>query len=353
MATASLGVPCLAASLVFAPAVQEASSDSPRPPPAHFTVLLLEDFRKPGCAQLEQAVAINAAGEAVGSVCAGGAARAAYWSAEGKLTALVEPDVPGDSLASDINDAGVVVGHVVSGAHSAPYLWSAERGRVQLDLALGAVPLSINASGTMAFCFPARNQTLGATWSESAGVSMLQGFEGDVLLRGINAQGDVTGIAGGGERPARGFLRLADGTLRELGAAAGFQHSHGNALNGDGVVVGLCRSQAGDRAARWSSGEPVELLKTLRSGEIDSAAVAINDSGWIVGCEAREENSQRRSRGMLWVGEQAFELDELLIQPQVGGPVEIDAALDINERGQIVGRGRAGGEVRALRLDPR
>jgi uncharacterized membrane protein len=316
-------------------------------------VLVLEDLRTPGCPQFQQAVAINAGGETVGSVCADGAARAAYWSTEGKLTALAQSDAPGDSFAYDINDLGVVVGGAVQGPLRTAFLWTTERGRVELDLGPGAVPVAINAGGTVAFSLPARPDLVGALWTEGSGVSAIGGLSGDVLVRAIGARGSVAGIAGGGTIPARGFLRRADGTLLELAVATGFQHSHGNGLNDEDVVVGLCRSAKGDRAACWTPGAPVALLRTVRGDEAESAAFAINGSGWIVGSESKEESSRRRSRGVLWVAEQAFELDALLVGTEHFGPVEVDVAWDVNERGQIAARGRVAGELRALRLDPR
>jgi hypothetical protein len=144
-----------------------------------------------------------------------------------------------------------------------------------------------------------------------------------------------------------------DGTLLELGVADGFLHSHGNGLNDEDAVVGLCRAEKADRAARWTSSGSVKLLPTVRGENVDSAAFAINHAGWIVGTESKDEGNQRRSRGILWVADEAYELDALVTEPAHLGPFEIDVAWDVNDRGQIAVRGKVGGEVRALRLDPR
>ena len=333
---------------------QEVPKPAPhRPPPVQFTAVLLEDLEPRGCPLFEQAVAINAAGETAGTVCANGAARAAYWSAEGKLTQLAPPDAPGDSFAYDINDQGVVVGGTVRGPERTAFLWTAEHGRVELDLGPGAVPLAIGASGAVAFSAPSHNALIGGIWTEGSGVAAITGLEGDVLVRAIGPTGSVTGIAGGGLIPARGFLRHADGTLLALGVADGFLHSHGNGLNDEDAVVGLCRAEKADRAARWTSSGRVKLLPTVRGENVDSAAFAINHAGWIVGTESKDEGSHRRSRGILWVADEAYELDALVTEPAHLGPFEIDVAWDVNDRGQIAARGRVGGEVRALRLDPR
>jgi uncharacterized membrane protein len=334
---------------------QEAANRPPphRPPPVQFTAVILEDLGTRGCPLFEQAVAINAAGETAGTVCAEGVARAACWSVEGKLTQLAPADAPGDSFAYDINDQGVVVGGTVRGQDRTAFLWSAEHGRVELDLGPGAVPLAIGASGAVAFSLPTRRALVGGIWTEGSGVAAIEGLDGDVLVRAIGPSGSVAGIAGGGSLPARGFLRRGDGTLLELGVADGFLHSHGNGLNDEDAVVGLCRSEKADRAARWTSGGSVKLLPTVRGENVDSAAFAVNHAGWIVGTEAKDEGSQRRSRGILWVADEAYELDALVVEPQHLGPFEIDVAWDVNDRGQIAVRGRVGGEVRALRLDPR
>src|SRR5688572_3993732 len=223
-----MGIGILVA-LGFSPptAALQVEQASRTPPPARYNVAILEDLGTPQCALLEQAVAINAAGETVGTVCADGAARAAHWSAQGKLTQLAPSDAPGDSFAYDLNDHGVVVGGMAQGEARTAFLWSAERGRTELDLGPGAVPLGINASGTVAFSLPSLKEVVGATWSEAAGVSAIRGLRGDVLVRAIGPSGSVAGICGGGATPARGFLLRGDGTLLELAAVDGFLHSHG------------------------------------------------------------------------------------------------------------------------------
>jgi len=351
-----LGIPAAASGLFGDGQEQGAEKGKPaqhRPPPAQFTAVILEDLGAHGCPLFEQAVAINAAGETAGTVCADGATRAAYWSAEGKLTPLAAADAPGDSFAYDINDQGVVVGGTANGAQRMAFLWSAEHGRVELDLGPGAVPLAIGASGAVAFSLPAQHALVGAIWTKGAGVSTIEGLSGDVLVRAMGPGGSVVGIAGGGELPARGFLRRADGTLLELGVPDGFLHSHGNGVNDEDVAVGLCRSDKVDRAARWMPGERAKLLQTVRGEDVDSAAFAINHTGWIVGTESKDDGNRRRSRGILWVADEAYELDELVVEPRHLGPFEIDVAWDINDRGQIAVRGKVGGEVHALRLDPR
>jgi len=327
--------------------------EQPAPPPVRFHVIVLDNLRSAGCATHEEAVAINARGETVGSICLEGTARAAYWSAEGELRLLVDKQSKGDSFALDINDAGVAIGYTAQGSSRSAFRWSIEAGRVELDFPAGAVPLAVDLESMIAFSFPAERAVLSATWHEGADTTPLSGLKGDVLVRDVNRSGSLTGIVGGGALPARAFLQRKGGALLDLGVAPGFGHSHGNGVNDEDVVVGLCRSDSRQQATRWSGDSGPVLLPFAREDDTHSAAFAVNAQGWTVGVEHGQPDSHERSTAVLWIGEVAYELGPLLIQPQQGGPIEVRVAWDVNDQGQIAARGLVAGQERALRLDPR
>lgn len=97
------------------------------------------------------------------------------------------------------------------------------------------------------------------------------------------------------------------------------------AVNARGTVVGWSQTRAGEwHAFRWTGG-PIQDLGTLGGGE--SYATAINSAGDIVG-ESRTASGEERA--FLWRRGRMRDLGTL---PGFRG----STALDINDRGQVVG----------------
>jgi hypothetical protein len=80
---------------------------------------------------------------------------------------------------------------------------------------------------------------------------------------------------------------------------------------------------------------------------------AINDHDWIVG--STEPFPPTATSGLdllatIWIHEQAFDLNALTIDLPDG--VVLNAALDVNDAGQIVGQALVQGALRAFLLHP-
>lgn len=320
-------------------------------PPVRFRVRPLESLGGSGIGLQEQARAINEQGELVGTVVHAGNAIAAHWKANGSLTLLVNGHPEASSLAYDFSDDGIAVGRSVGGSASDPFQWTAASGKQSLGLASGAVPLSINGLQTIAYTFPADVGLDSATWR--LGVTKpISVPVGDVIVRDINASGAVTGIVGGGELPARAFRWSASAGLVSLGLPPSFEHAHGNGINASNVVVGLSRTAARDQATRWNPGAAPLLLAFASSASTRSAAMAVNDQGWIVGVESGDPLDPQASLGVVWIDDRPSALNALLAPMPHGVEVHVTAAFDVNEAGQIAARGFYNGVERALRLDP-
>jgi len=232
------------------------------------------------------------------------------------------------------------------------FRWRPEGELAPLGLPPGLLPLAIASDATLAWSSAQGAPIRGGTWREGADPVPIEGLEGDVLVRAVNAQGVVTGIAGGGELPARAFRWSADAGAVALPTPEGFLHTHGNGIDGSGVVVGLSRGERGDRATRWSLEGAAELLPLADADNTQSVAYGVNDGGWVVGAEYAAPDTFERATAVLWIDGVAYPLDSLIDQPR-GARVHAVIAFAVNERGQIAGRGRFGNQVRAIRLDPK
>jgi hypothetical protein len=332
---------------LLAPALAPQSSA----PPVRFRVKVLETLGGTGAGMREQPRAINEQGALVGSVVYGGNSIAAHWNPSGALTLLVNGQPDASSLAFDLSDDGIAVGRSVGGTTADPFQWTELAGKQTLPLAPGAVPLAINAFQSIGYSFPTDDSLAAATWRLGVNTP-IAGAAGDVIVRDINALGAVTGIAGGGQLPARAFRWSASGGLLELGLPAGYEHAHGNGISDANVVVGLSRSAVRDQATRWNPGSAPLLLPFANAVNTHAAAFAVNSQGWIVGAETGDPAHPDASQGVIWIEDRPSLLNALLEPLPHGVSVDIHAAFDVNEAGQIAARGSYNGVERALRLDP-
>jgi len=321
-------------------------------PPIRFQVNVLDSLGNIHDGPREEAVAINEKGETVGSVCYGYASLAAHWSPDGELTLLSTPQAGGDSFACDINEDGTVVGYAIADAAPQAFLWTANTGKVPLSLPSRAVPLAINDAGTIAYSYPSATTLAAALWSASTGTLPVGGLAGDLLVRDVSVDHSVVGIAGGAGLPARAFRWNLGGGMVELGVPPGFLHSHGNAINDHGFVVGLSRAEERDQATRWAGTSAPVLLAYVRAGDTQSAALAVNNKGWVVGIEFADDASLDESIAVLWIVDTPHDLNQLLKLPAYEPDLRVTCALDVNDQGQIAARGLVNGVERALRLDP-
>lgn len=257
------------------------------------------------------------------------------------------------SRAYGINDAGVVVGESDQ----------AYGGNRAIRSGIGDAPTSLG--------------TLPGGWSSTA--------------FGVNSKGWVAGrsqtfVAGLG-MTNRAFRRDVDGVMVDLGTLDGSTSSEARAISDSGFVVGTAYDRMGNsRAVRWNPDNTIRAIVGLSSGP--SAAYDVNDRGQVVGWAVNAQGVRRAFRtngggtdpgavvdlgglvsngwseayGINLSGDvtgaaqsrsgavHAFYLSDGqgmldIHDDRLGGS---SFGLDINSRGEVVGRVEAGGSSRAF-----
>ena len=168
--------------------------------------------------------------------------------------------------------------------------------------------------------------------------------------RSINDVGEVVGWAQltptDNPGPIHAFI-WSDGEMIDLGTLtgpAGF--SYANDINGARQIVGVSLVPDGNRHAFLAQTAMIDL--GALPGDADSEAFAINRWGDIVGISYDDSCACPR-RAVLWRDGAAIDLNTMI--DRSSGWV-LEEALDINDEGRIVGRGRLNGEQRFFVLEP-
>lgn len=165
------------------------------------------------------------------------------------------------------------------------------------------------------------------------------------LAVGINSVGQIAGLHTINNRSGFFIYDTRDGTF-SLFQVAGT----GGRLNDLGQVVGgLSGNDDGSGRAFLLSGGVVTNLGTLMPSHTYSRASSINNAGQIVGISSESFFTREDERAFIYEGGRMLDLNSLI--PAGAGWV-LNAAGDINEHGQIVGRGRLNGQERAFMLTP-
>ena len=156
----------------------------------------------------------------------------------------------------------------------------------------------------------------------------------------VNDAGQVVGQIEVGLRKYAGLWENGTGT--SLGSLGGYW-SMAHDLTESGVVVGHSEIPGGEtRAFLWENGVMGEL-PTLAA---DSCAYGVNEMRQIVG----DSYASGHYAAVLWQDGTICRLADLLVN---GSGWRVDRALDINDRGQIVGYGIApNGQKHAFLLTP-
>jgi probable HAF family extracellular repeat protein len=251
---------------------------------------ILEELGTIPDAYLINSRGINESGDMVGHTLVTGQYKIFRYTEGNGIEVLGVP--PGHSTADawDINNFGMIAG---SGANF-PYYYSDDDGWVNLG--------------------------------------SLGGAEG--VAYAVNDSGQITGYSNvGGSLTAHTFLydiRDPQPQITDLMPSIGY--SQGRDINNSGQIAGYMYTSS-YRAFRWQDGQ-LEDLGTI-SGMPHSYGFAINDSGQVAAyASSATGNSTRIIRYTDGVGWE-----------QLGGVGEDNIAWGINNRGDVVGRGSAAGEI--------
>jgi probable HAF family extracellular repeat protein len=243
---------------------------------------------------------------------------------QGTMTDLGVPEPGLNGAAAAINDVGDVAGSV-GALGCSPVLWLPE-----------------------------------ARYGLPAGYSELPTIPGQAEgeARDINDFGQVVGsVTSGCDTPNVGshpYLWLPEPAF---GLAAGPHDLLAGVPNDGSLNIALAINSAGEIAGvrledaillePWIWRQGVFEPLPLPPGSASASPSDLNDLGQVVGASGIE--SVEPFRALLWENGEVLDLNDL-IPPGSGWTLE--SATAINERGQIVGRGRLGGEIRAFLLTP-
>lgn len=165
----------------------------------------------------------------------------------------------------------------------------------------------------------------------------------DGRSKGVNNHGDIVGVLGG---PAEAPFLLRDGDLIELKFLQGGDVGGVEAINDHGQMVGWAENRDFEQRAVLWEGSRIVDLGTL-GGEVNQA-MDINNRGQIVGhALVPDQDGEEERHAFLWENGKMFDLNELM-------PANDDWILEeanaINDQGQIAGRGLYRGVDRAFLL---
>lgn len=332
----------LASLSVFLCTMLVPQSKSPR-----FRAVVLEDLGYGG-----EALAINASGVSVGSVkLPTGWRAAARWNAEGALTVLGRGDSAEGCVgsgATGISSDALVAGYTLSiqGAPSAAeWLPSSSAGHVLPP------PGAITAAGVS----PSGHVLVQLNWGK-ADYALLRGgqlrridFTAYGRALSVNSEVRVSGWESSGHA-----FRWTDGVFEDLPPPLGSTLAVGWWITEDGTVIGESGDGEFRRVTFWKLDNAAHVLQPAVVGAKFSQGFCGNASGWIVGAETATTELDphvARTYGALWVSGTGHVLNALI---EAGPPVLCSEAKAVNDRGQIVGKGRFDGVPTELplRLDP-
>lgn len=256
------------------------------------------------------------------------------------------------STARDVNDSGQIVGSSwVATINQPGHAYRVTPGIGMVDLGtLGGTTSEawrINNAGHVVGDAAAASGNLQAfLYTDSAGMVSLAPAAASSHARGISPNGQATGSMTVGNS-WHAFRYVPGVGLTDLGLPAGYSHTYGGAINDLGQVAGTVSlsGTSNPRLFRWTPGAGFQIFG---SSAPFTNCWAINASGTVVGVSPVGGTY----RAVMFADGMGMVDLNTLIDPAIGWSLR--AAIDINDRGQIVGYGMvlATGETHSFRLDP-
>lgn len=281
------------------------------------------------------AYGINDSGSVVGWAETAGGTQNAFLSANGAFQNLALPS-SSDSYAYGINASGTVAGNSVIDGQTQGTIWS---GGTATNLGAGVFATGINDAGVVIGSNGHAFELVNGTFRD---LGLLPGGDWSAAY-GINDAGTVVGYGNVDSVTYRGFVWTATGGMMELGTLGG-SDSEAMAVNDSGEVVGQASLADGSVHAFSAIGAMMTDLGSLGGS---SYAYDINDSGEIVGYSWLS-GSGGDTHAFLYENGAMVDLNSLI---DTAG-WELIAAYGINNAGQIVGEGLYQGQEQAFLLDP-
>ncbi|HKU17082.1 MAG TPA: hypothetical protein VJQ52_21985 [Steroidobacteraceae bacterium] len=321
------------------------------PPDGHYRLTSID---APGGSVTDPA-GLNDRGEVVGSVQGPNGPRAFLWR-DGTFTdlaPLIAPDSPFTSAVA-INNRSQVVGDFID-EQSTFRSYRLSRGTVTV---LAFVPgesatfvHDINDRGQIiADTVDAQFSTRSVLLDRHGAITFLDPFPGAVSasVNDVNDRGVVVG-SNNTQAEQRAVL-WENGAITDLG----IPQSSARSINNRGEIVGFKQAGSGTglRAFLWDDGNFIELplLEPLAQS---TTAFAINNGGAAVGTTVLGNSS---SVATLWEQGAVFNLNDLILATDpLARRVKLESGALINDRGQVVARGRdsrSANVIRAYLLTP-
>lgn len=300
---------------------------------AGYTIQLLPSLPNSG---QDYALGINHSGQVVGYSLVSDGYRACLWE-NGVIHDLGAFGYNANGNLVNINDSGQAIGSV-----EYPYgqgtdfcvIW--QNSQV-INFSPEFFVSNINNSGKVVGSLNGH----AITWQDGV-ISNLGELPGclESYAYSINNLGHVVGCQWYNNGPLPCLWK--DGAIVDLGSLGGVGQPW--SINDNGQVVGGSRSPNGyHHAFLWENG----IMRDLAPESFQSNALSINDLGQIVGNISDSPSSGER--GFLWQDGKMVDLYSLI--SEISGWTKL-SAMDINNYGQIAGRGMYGGRLRAFVMTP-
>ncbi|RYG23468.1 DUF3466 family protein [bacterium] len=299
---------------------------------------------------------LNDHGVVVGyGIDAGGVSRAFSWQ-NGVSTAL--SPLATSSEAYRINNKGQIVGKAATGA-AAPHatLWDTD-GATDLGTLGGdhSFANDINEAGVVAGSAGAEKGSHAFIWTKDGGMVDYGNLNPDdgfqhAGFNGINESGLMVGTAYRLFTPYHAAMaKPGDKALSDIAGPGRYSASMAMAVNDAGTIVGWSNNGSGNGHAAILNGDGTYLdLGSL--GLDESRAFDINEAGDIVGeVSGYDDEGFAVGAAFLYTKGTMVNLNDLL--PTGTGWDGVLEAHGINNKGQIVGVGLYGGEIRGFVLTP-